>query len=78
MITQPQFAVVSQTLDGYTNEELFSTREAAIAYANFKWNEMTDRERRRHLHFTILKGYLDERNCFDKHDCETIHRYTEE
>jgi hypothetical protein len=78
MPTQPTFAVFEQLTDGYTKEALFPTRDAAIAYANFQWNEMTERERRRYIHFTILKGYLDERGCFDRHDCETIRSYTDE
>ena len=75
MYTQPKFAVIAQTVDGYTHDTLFDTLEAALAYANYAWEEMTDRERKGFLSYSIMTGYLDERNCFNTQLAQTIRTY---
>ena len=75
MLTQPKFAVVAEHSDGYTNDTVFDTLEAALAYANYEWSLMTDRQRRTHLRYVIMKGYLDERNCFNTQLAEVVRTY---
>ncbi len=75
MITQPKFAVVAERCDGYTRDTVFNTLEAALAYANYEWSLMTDRERRGHLRYVIMTGYLDERDCFNTRLAEVVRTY---
>ena len=77
MITQPTFALVTETLDGYTKETLFDTVEASLAYANYEWSRMSEREHRNYITFSIMKGYLDECGCFNTRLGEISRRYNE-
>lgn len=75
MLTQPKYAVVTETADGYTHQTLFETQEAALAHANYEWNSMNMREQRKYTQYIIMKGYLDERDCFNTQLAEIVHVY---
>ena len=75
MLTQPKFAVVAEHCDGYTRDTVFDTLESALAYANYEWSQMSDRERRRCARYVIMTGYLDERDCFNTLLAKTVRTY---
>lgn len=75
MLTQPKFAVVAERYDGYTSDTIFETLEAALAHANVEWSLMSDRERRDLVHYVIMTGHLDERDCFNTQLAKVVRTY---
>ena len=72
---QPKFAVIAEKTNGYVGDVVFDTLEAALAHANYEWNEMTERERRGHRRYVIMKGLLDECDCFNTQLAEVVRQY---